>query len=46
MSFPPASRLKICFAHAAYQLRQRFAARNTGIDSVEVYLNRIDTPQS
>ena len=36
MAFPARDQLKICFAHAAYQLRERFAARNTGIGSVEV----------
>lgn len=29
--FPSKDRLRICFAHVAYQLGTRFAARNTGI---------------
>jgi phosphoglycerate dehydrogenase-like enzyme len=33
---PPKDRLTICFAHVAYQLRQRFLALDTGIDSFEV----------
>ena len=33
---PPKDRLTICFAHVAYQLEQRFAARRTGIASFEV----------
>jgi phosphoglycerate dehydrogenase-like enzyme len=32
---PPDDRLTICFAHVAYQLQQRFAARGTGIASFE-----------
>jgi phosphoglycerate dehydrogenase-like enzyme len=33
---PPKDKLTICFAHVAYQLRQRFLARDAGIDSFEV----------
>jgi phosphoglycerate dehydrogenase-like enzyme len=33
---PPKDRLQICFAHAAYRMADRFAARNTGIAHVEV----------
>ena len=33
---PPKDRLTICFAHVAYQLQQRFAARQCGIASFEV----------
>jgi phosphoglycerate dehydrogenase-like enzyme len=33
---PAADRLTICFAHVAYQMQARFAARNTGITSFEV----------
>src|ERR1700722_4780681 len=33
---PPKDRLTICFAHIAYQLQLRFAARQTGIASFEV----------
>src|SRR5215469_3446974 len=33
---PPADRLAICFAHVAYQLHERFAARKTGIGSFTV----------
>jgi phosphoglycerate dehydrogenase-like enzyme len=33
---PPKDKLTICFAHVAYQLRQRFLARASGIDSFEV----------
>ncbi len=33
---PPKDQLKICFAHAAYRLGERFAARNTGISHIEV----------
>ena len=33
---PPKNKLTICFAHVAYQLRQRFLLLNTGIDSFEV----------
>jgi phosphoglycerate dehydrogenase-like enzyme len=34
--FPSKDKLTICFAHVAYQLRQRFLALDTGIDSFEV----------
>lgn len=34
--FPPKDKLCIAFAHASYQLGQRFAARDTGIASFEV----------
>lgn len=34
--FPPRESLRICFAHAAYQMQDRFAARATGLDSFEV----------
>ena len=30
---PSKDTLTICFAHVAYQLQERFAARNTGIHS-------------
>ncbi len=33
---PPRDRIKICFAHAAYQMAERFEARNSGIAHVEV----------
>ncbi len=33
---PPKEKLTICFAHVAYQFRQRFLARQTGIKSFEV----------
>ena len=33
---PPKDRLTICFAHVAYQLQQRFLARQRGIQSFEV----------
>jgi phosphoglycerate dehydrogenase-like enzyme len=33
---PSKDKLTICFAHVAYQLRQRFLSRDTGIDSFEV----------
>jgi phosphoglycerate dehydrogenase-like enzyme len=33
---PPKDRLAICFAHAAYQLRDHFLRRQLGIDSFEV----------
>jgi phosphoglycerate dehydrogenase-like enzyme len=33
---PPKDRLTICFAHVAYQLQQRFAARQSGVASFEV----------
>jgi D-2-hydroxyacid dehydrogenase (NADP+) len=34
--FPDRSNLTVCFAHVAYRLGERFAARNTGIRYVEV----------
>jgi phosphoglycerate dehydrogenase-like enzyme len=34
--FPARDALTICFAHIAYQMQARFAARNTGIRSFEV----------
>jgi phosphoglycerate dehydrogenase-like enzyme len=33
---PAKDQLKICFAHSAYRMADRFAARNTGIAHVEV----------
>lgn len=33
---PPKDGLRLCFAHPAYRLGERFAARNTGIPFVEV----------
>src|ERR1700749_4438443 len=33
---PPKDRLTICFAHVAYQLQQRFEARQRGVASFEV----------
>jgi phosphoglycerate dehydrogenase-like enzyme len=36
MTLPPKDRLTICFAHVAYQLEQRWAARNSGVASFEV----------
>ena len=33
---PPEDRLKICFAHSAYRMAERFALRDTGIAHVEV----------
>ena len=33
---PPKERVKICFAHAAYQMEARFRERQTAIDSFEV----------
>ena len=33
---PAKERLKICFAHPAYQMAERFALRSTGIANVEV----------
>jgi D-2-hydroxyacid dehydrogenase (NADP+) len=33
---PPTDQLRICFAHAAYRMAERFALRNTGIAHVEV----------
>src|SRR3954466_11401279 len=34
--FPSKENLTICFAHAAYQMKARFDARNTGIKSLQV----------
>ena len=34
--FPPKDRLNICFAHTAYRMADRFAARGTGIAHVQV----------
>jgi phosphoglycerate dehydrogenase-like enzyme len=34
--FPKRDKLTICFAHAAYQMKARFDARNTGINSFQV----------
>jgi D-2-hydroxyacid dehydrogenase (NADP+) len=34
---PSKQDLKICFAHGAYQMAQRFADRGTGIDHVQVW---------
>ncbi|KAF0100290.1 MAG: NAD-binding D-isomer specific 2-hydroxyacid dehydrogenase [Rhodospirillaceae bacterium] len=34
--FPTRDKLTICFAHAAYQMKARFDARNTGINSFQV----------
>jgi D-2-hydroxyacid dehydrogenase (NADP+) len=34
--FPPSDKLTICFAHVAYQLHERFAALDTGINSFAV----------
>ena len=34
--FPSKENLTICFAHAAYQMKARFDARNTGIKSFQV----------
>jgi hypothetical protein len=33
---PPSDRRSICFAHIAYRLDERFAARDTGIASFAV----------
>ena len=33
---PPKDRLTICFAHVAYQLQERFLARQTGIASIQL----------
>jgi phosphoglycerate dehydrogenase-like enzyme len=33
---PPKESLRICFAHAAYRMAERFAARNTGIAHFQV----------
>lgn len=34
--FPPKDKLTICFAHAAYRMKDRFEARGTGIGNFEV----------
>lgn len=39
--FPAKDKLTICFAHVAYQMQERFAARDTGIASIQVR-NRAD----
>jgi phosphoglycerate dehydrogenase-like enzyme len=36
LPFPDRSKLTICFAHGAYQMASRFAARNTGIEHFQV----------
>jgi phosphoglycerate dehydrogenase-like enzyme len=36
MAFPPKENLTICFAHVAYRMAERFAARNTGIKHFQV----------
>ena len=36
MLLPAKDQLKICFAHPAYQMADRFAARGTGIGHVQV----------
>ncbi len=33
---PPRDQISLCFAHAAYRMKERFDARNTGMRSVEV----------
>jgi len=33
---PPRDRLTVCFAHVAYQLRERFLERKTGISSFQL----------
>jgi phosphoglycerate dehydrogenase-like enzyme len=33
---PPDDQLRICFAHSAYRMAERFALRNTGIANVQV----------
>ena len=35
-TLPAKDRLKICFAHVAYRMGERFALRNTGLQSFEV----------
>ncbi len=35
--FPSKDNITICFAHAAYQMKARFDARNTGIKSFQVW---------
>lgn len=39
--FPAKNALTICFAHVAYQMQERFALRDTGINAVQVR-NRAD----
>ncbi len=34
---PPKDKIHICFAHRAYRLADRFAARGTGISHEQVY---------
>jgi phosphoglycerate dehydrogenase-like enzyme len=36
LPFPPSDKLRICFAHVAYRLQDRFALQSTGIASFEV----------
>src|ERR1700733_8605305 len=36
MAFPSRNELTICFAHVAYRMADRFAARNTGIRHFQV----------
>jgi phosphoglycerate dehydrogenase-like enzyme len=36
MALPPRENLTVCFAHVAYRMADRFAARNTGIRHFEV----------
>lgn len=36
-ALPPKEQLTICFAHVAYQMANRFAARNTGIAHFQVW---------
>ena len=36
MTFPSKNELTICFAHVAYRMAERFAARNTGIRHFQV----------
>ena len=36
MTFPAKENLTICFAHVAYRMAERFAARNTGIRHFQV----------
>lgn len=35
-ALPPKDKLTICFAHVAYRMGERFALRNTGLESFEV----------
>ncbi len=35
-TLPSKEKLRVCFAHVAYRLGERFALRNTGIDAFEV----------